>query len=125
MILNSQVYDTEGNKLKNTLKTFGEIVSQFEHDKITGIISKNYPIFNEETKQVISNFFINLFNKNTQGVSLLRARQQYIANKMQKIVEAQVKNATTDLRTAHIDLQSSLAISSYLLFGKPWKKIIS
>ncbi|MFW9827417.1 MAG: hypothetical protein ACFFEY_07500 [Candidatus Thorarchaeota archaeon] len=125
IIFNSQVYDIEGNKLKNTLKTFGEIVSQFDHDKITGIISKNYPIFNGETKQVISNFFINLFNKNSQGISLLRARQQCIANKMQKIVEEQVKNALTDLGTTHIDLRSSLAISSYLLFGKPWKKIIS
>ncbi|MFX1389787.1 MAG: hypothetical protein ACFE9Z_06990 [Promethearchaeota archaeon] len=124
IIFNSQVYDIEGKKLRNTLRTFGEIVAQFDYDKITGIISKNYPIFNDETKQIISNFFINLFKNNSQGISLLKARQQCIANKMEKIVEEQVRNITTESGTTHIDLRSSLAISSYLLFGKPWKKII-
>jgi hypothetical protein len=125
IIFNSQVYDIEGRKQKNTLTTFGEIVSQFNHDEITGIVSKNYPIFNEETKQIISNFLINLFNNYSLGNSLLKARQQCIANNMEKIVEKQVKKSSTELSTTHIDLRSSLAISSYLLFGKPWKKIIS
>ena len=123
IFFNSQVYDIDGKKLRNTLKTFGETVAQFDYNKITGIVSKNYPIFNDETKQIISNFFINLFNKESQGVSLLRARQQSIASKMEKIIEEQVKDSSEGISTTHIDLRSSLAISSYLLFGKPWKKI--
>jgi len=125
IFFNSQVYDIEGKRLRNTLRNFGEIVAQFDYNKITGIVSKNYPIFNDETKQIISNFFINFFNKNSQGVSLLKARQQSIASKMEKLIEEQVKDSTSEMGTTHIDLRSSLAISSYLLFGKPWKKIWS
>ncbi len=123
IFFNSQVYDIEGKKLRNTLRTFGEIVSQFDYNKITGIVSKNYPIFNEETKQIIANFFLNFFNQNSQGVSLLKARQKCIAAKMVKLVEQQVKEPDTETGIKHIDLRSSLAISSYLLFGEPWKKI--
>ncbi|MFW9999658.1 MAG: hypothetical protein ACFE9Q_00390 [Candidatus Hodarchaeota archaeon] len=120
IFFNAQVYDIEGKKLRNTLRYFGEIVAQFDYNKITGIVSKNYPIFNDETKQIISDFFINLFNNNSQGVSLLKARQQSIANKMEKLIEEQVKDSISEMGTTHIDLRSSLAISSYLLFGKPW-----
>ena len=123
IFFNSQIYDTDGIKLRNTLTNFGEIVAQFDYNKIIGIVSKNYPIFNEETKQIIASFFINLFNENSQGVSLLKARQQCIASKMEKILEQQVKDSSSDMGTTRIDLRSSLAISSYLLFGKPWKKI--
>ncbi|MFX0103935.1 MAG: hypothetical protein ACFE75_00395 [Candidatus Hodarchaeota archaeon] len=123
IFFNSQVYNIEGKRIRNTLKTFGEIVSQFDYNKITGIISKNYPIFNNETKQIISNFFINLFNNKSQGVSLLKARQKCIASKMESILEQQVKDATSEIGITRIDLRSSLAISSYLLFGKPWKRI--
>ncbi len=123
IFFNSQIYDINGKKLRNTLTVFGEIVAQFDYNKITGIISKNYPIFNDETKQIISNFFINLFNDNNQGISLLKARQQCIASKMEKILEQQVRDSSSDMSTTRIDLRSSLAISSYLLFGKPWRKV--
>jgi len=123
IFFNSQIYDIDGIKLRNTLTNLGEIVAQFDYNKITGIVSKNYPIFNDETKQIISSFFVNLFNENSQGVSLLKARQQCIASKMEKILEQQVKDSSSDMGTTRIDLRSSLAISSYLLFGKPWRKI--
>ncbi|MFX1417564.1 MAG: hypothetical protein ACFE9N_01455 [Promethearchaeota archaeon] len=125
IFFNSQVYDIEGNKLRNTLRNFGEIVAQFDYNKIIGVISKNYPIFNDETKQIISNFFMNFFDHNSQGVSLLKARQKCIATKMEKLVEQQVNEPDSQSGIKHIDLRSSLAISSYLLFGKPWKKIRS
>ena len=76
-------------------------------------------------EQIISNFFVNFFNSISQGDSLLKARQQCIANKMEKVVEEQIKTSTTAIGTTHIDLRSSLAISSYLLFGAPWKGINS
>jgi len=125
IFFNSQIYDIEGKKLRNMLGAFGEIVAQFDYNKITGIISKNYPIFNNETKQIISSFFINFFDNNSQGVSLLKARQQCIASKMEKLLEQQVKDSPAETGTTRIDLRSSLAISSYLLFGKPWKKMSS
>ena len=119
LFLNSQIFDIEGQKQRNVLRTSGEMVSQFNQDKITGIIVRPYPLFNEETKEIISQFFLNLLRNNSQGVSLLKARQQCISNKMEKVVEEQFKEGGT----TRIDLRSSLAVSSYLLFGQPWKKL--
>jgi hypothetical protein len=44
---------------------------------------------------------------------------------MENVLEQQVKDSTSETGITRIDLRSSLAISSYLLFGKPWKKINS
>ena len=123
LFFNAQIFDIEGQKLKNVIRTSGEMVSQFNQDKITGIIVRPYPLFNEETKEIIAEFFLNLLRNNSQGVSLLKARQQCISNKMEKMVEEQFKDTSKEGGTTRIDLRSSLAVSSYLLFGHPWKKI--
>jgi len=123
LFFNSQIYDVQGKKLRNVLRTFGEIVENFDYDRIIGIISRNYPIFDSETNEIITNFYTNLFNHHSQGVSLLKARQACMANKMTKLVEQKFKNLSAEEGTKSIDLESSLAISSYMLFGKPWKKL--
>ncbi|KKN30777.1 hypothetical protein LCGC14_0830620 [marine sediment metagenome] len=123
LFFNTQIYDTEGNKQKNVLKTFGEIVYQFDFRKITGILTRNFPLFNPSTKEICAIFFNNLLNKINQGASLLKARQQCIANKIEKIVGQSRPDSTSLKGTKKIDLRSSLAISSFLLFGKPWRKI--
>ncbi|MFX0076838.1 MAG: hypothetical protein ACFE96_15445 [Candidatus Hermodarchaeota archaeon] len=123
LFYNSQIYNTQGEKMKNVLRTFGEIVENFDYEKIVGIMSRNYPIFDSETNEIISNFYSNLFNQNSQGVSLLKARQVCMANKMTKLVEQQFEELSAEDGTKSIDLESSLAISSYMLFGKPWKKL--
>jgi hypothetical protein len=123
LFFNSQIYDTQGNKLKNVLRTFGEIVENFDYERIIGIMSRNYPIFDSETNEIIANFYKNLFNQNSQGISLLKARQACMANKMAKLVEQKFKDLSAEEGTKNIDLESSLAISSYMLFGKPWKKL--
>jgi len=123
LFFNSQMYDVEGKELKNILKTLGDIVEQFDYDLITGIVTRTNPVFNEETKQIITNFYLNLFNNFSQGVSLLKARQECMANRMTKLVELTFDNLTDEKGSVHIDLQNSLAISSYILFGKPWKRL--
>ena len=123
LFFNSQIYDVEGKKLKNATRTFGKIVEHFDYDKIIGIISRNYPIFDDETKEIIANFYVNLFSYRSQGVSLLKARQACMANKMTKLVEQNFKDLSATDSTKSIDLKGSLAISSYMLFGKPWKKL--
>jgi len=123
LFFNAQIFDIEGQKLRNVIRTSGEMVTQFNQDKITGIIVRPYPLFNEETKEIISEFFLNLLRNNSQGVSLLKARQQCISNKMEKMVEEQFKDTSIEGGITRIDLRSSLAVSSYLLFGQPWKKI--
>ncbi|MFW9822384.1 MAG: hypothetical protein ACFFE4_05590 [Candidatus Thorarchaeota archaeon] len=123
LFFNAQIFDIEGQKLRNVIRPFGEIVRQFNQEEITGIIVRPYPLFNEETKEIISQFFLNLLRNRSQGVSLLKARQQCIANKMEKMVEEQSKDTSMEDGSLKIDLRSSLAVSSYLLFGKPWKKI--
>ncbi|MBY9010662.1 MAG: hypothetical protein KGD74_12415 [Candidatus Lokiarchaeota archaeon] len=123
LFFNSQIYDTDGKKLKNVLRTFGEIVEYFDYERITGVMSRNYPIFNDETKEIIANFYINLFNDFSQGVSLMKARQTCMANKMTKLVEKKFDELSAEEGVKNIDLEGSLAISSYMLFGKPWKKL--
>lgn len=123
LFFNAQIFDIEGQKLKNVLRTFGEIVAQFDQNKITGILCRNYPLFNEETKQIISNFYENLFKDYSQGVSLLKARQQCVSERMADAVEQQIKDSRTMEGIQRIDLRSSLAVSSYLLFGQPWKEL--
>jgi len=123
LFFNSQIYDIEGKKLKNVLRTFGEIVEYFDYERITGIMSRNYPIFNDETKEIIANFYINLFNDFSQGVSLLKARQACMAKKITDLVEKQFNELTANESVKNIDLESSLAISSFIIFGRPWKKI--
>jgi len=123
LFFNSQIYDVQGKKLRNVLRTFGEIVENFDYDRIIGIISRNYPIFDNETNEIIANFYSNLFNHHSQGVSLLKARQACMANKMTKLVELKFKDLSAEEGTKSIDLESSLAISSFILFGNPWKKI--
>jgi len=96
LFFNAQVFDIEGERLNNILKNFGEIIRQFDYNRITGIISRTIPFFNEDTRNVIVNFYMNLFNNETQGTSLLKARQQ---------------------------CKSGIAISSFIYFGEPWKKL--
>jgi hypothetical protein len=123
LFFNSQIYDTQGTKLKNVLRTFGEIVENFDYERIIGIMSRTYPIFDNETNEIIANFYNNLFNHHSQGVSLLKARQACMANKMTKLVEEKFKDLSAEEGTKSIDLESSLAISSFVLYGKPWKTI--
>ncbi|TFG25892.1 MAG: hypothetical protein EU532_11160 [Promethearchaeota archaeon] len=94
LFFNVQIFDMNGIRLRNVLRTFGEIIRQFNFDRITGIISRIYPLFNESTREIMSNFYINLFENNTLAEALLNARKQ---------------------------CKSGLAISSFILFGKPWK----
>ena len=123
LFFNSQIYDTEGKKLKNVLRTFGEIVEYFDYERITGIMSRNYPIFNDETKEIIANFYINLFNDFSQGVSLLKARQACMSNKMTKLVEKKFDELSAEEGAKNIDLEGSTAISSFIIYGKPWRKL--
>ena len=123
LFFNSQIYDTQGKKLKNVLRTFGEIVENFDYERIVGIMSRNYPIFDSETNEIIANFYSNLFNQFSQGISLLKARQACMANRMTALVEQKFKDLSVEEGTKNIDLESSLAISSYMLFGKPWKRL--
>ncbi|MFX1406792.1 MAG: hypothetical protein ACFFBW_07550 [Promethearchaeota archaeon] len=124
LFFNSQVFDVKGEKLQNVLRPFGEIAQNFNYNKITGIISRNYPIFDDETKEISANFYIHLFKNYSQGIALLKARQECMAKKMTKLVEEKFQTLSEEEGIINIDLESSLAISSYILFGKPWKTII-
>ncbi len=115
IFLNTQIYDVDGKKLSNTLRPIGEIVAHFNYEKITGIVSKNYPIFDPESKEIVANFYINLFRNSSQGVALLKARQQCIAKRT--TVEA------VQQKQALVSIMSSFSVFSYILFGRPWKKL--
>ena len=96
LFFDAQFFHVEGKRLKNTLKIFGEIVSQFNYNQISGIIYQAHSLFNEDTRNIMANFYFNLFNNDSQGIALLKARQQ---------------------------CKSGIAISSFVHFGIPWKKL--
>jgi hypothetical protein len=111
LFFNTQIYDVDGKKLTNPLRAIGEIVAHFDYNRITGLVSKNYPIFDNESKEIVANFYISLFRNTSQGVALLKARQQCMAKRTSEGMD--------------IGVITSLAISSYILFGRPWKKLSS
>lgn len=123
LFFNVQIFDVDGEKIKNTLKYFGEIVAQFNYNKIIGIISRNYPIFNKETKEIVANFYVNLLKNRSQGVGLLKARQECMARKTVEIAEQKFKNLAAEEGIKNISLENSYSISSYILFGMPWKRL--
>ena len=102
-----------------------EGVYQFDDDRITGILSRNFPLFNQSTRDIFASFFTHLLNENNQGVSLLRARQESITSKTARDMEQKMTDGPPKEVTRRIDLRSSLAVASFLLFGRPWKKIRS
>ncbi|MHA1490229.1 MAG: hypothetical protein ACTSRI_11315 [Promethearchaeota archaeon] len=123
LFFNTQIYDIEGKKIKNTLRIFGEIVAQFDYTNITGVIFRNYPIFNEDTKEIMANFYVNFFKHMSQGEALLKARQQCMAKKAVNLAEHQIQSMESDEGIFNISIESNLAISSFVLFGKPEKKL--
>ena len=96
LFFNVQFYTLDGKKLKNPLRKFGELFKPFDFNIITGIIVRSLPLFNEDTRSIIANFYVNLFNNNTQGISLIAARKE---------------------------CKNSLATASFIQFGKPWKRL--
>jgi len=121
LFFNTQIYDINGVLYRNTLKIFSEIVAGFHTDSITGMISRIVPLFSNETKNMIANFYINLFSNNSQGVALLKARQQSLSKNPLETVKKQLENTSTE--SEEIDSSNLEAIFSFLLFGKPWEKL--
>jgi hypothetical protein len=46
-----------------------------------------------------------------------------MANKMTKLVEKKFDELSVEEGIKNIDLESSLAISSFVIYGRPWKKL--
>jgi hypothetical protein len=124
LFFNVQIYDLNRRRFNDGLNSFGEIVEKFNYNKITGIITKIYPIFNDETKFITANFYINLFNNNNQGNSLLKSRMQLLEKKKVGIIEDIAKELDAENVIKKIGIESIVPINSLILFGKPWKKLI-
>ncbi|MHA1668983.1 MAG: hypothetical protein ACTSV5_00240 [Promethearchaeota archaeon] len=123
LFFNSQLFDVKGNKIRNVLKKFGDIMKEFDHNYTTGIMARSMPIFDEETQEISSNFYVNLLKNSSQGVGLLKARQECMSKKMTLVIEEELKDLKEDEGNVNVDLRNSQAISSFILYGKPWKKL--
>jgi len=123
LFFNTQLYDNEGNHIEDELRSFGEIISHFRFNDIVGIVSRNFPIFNNETKNIIANFFSSLFKDKSLGISLLLARQKCIADRTTKFLQEQISKSEKKEKDKHINIENSHAISSFILYGEPWKHL--
>lgn len=123
LFFNSQLFDVKGKKIRNVLKRFGDIMKEFDHNYTTGIIARSMPIFDQETQEISSNFYINLLKHSTQGFALLKARQECMSKKMTLAIEEELKDLKEEEGSVNTDLRNSQAISSFILYGNPWKKL--
>ncbi|MBY9003771.1 MAG: hypothetical protein KGD73_07350 [Candidatus Lokiarchaeota archaeon] len=123
LFFNSQLFDVKGKKIRNVLRRFGDIMKDFDHNYTTGIIARSIPIFDEETQEISSNFYVNLLKSSSQGVALLKARQECISKKMTLAIEEELKDLKEEEGSVNTDLRNSQAISSFILYGNPWKKL--
>ncbi|MHA1191413.1 MAG: hypothetical protein ACTSP9_03855 [Promethearchaeota archaeon] len=96
-------------------------MKEFDHNYTTGIIARSLPIFDEETQEISSNFYVNLLKHSSQGVALLKARQECMSKKMTLVIEEELKDLKEDEGSVNTDLRNSQAISSFILYAKPWK----
>ncbi len=113
---NTQIFDINGKRLNNAFLTFSEITTQFDYNHILGVIARSYPIFNKEVKELVTDFYVNLLNGNSQGVALLKARQEYMSKKSAELTELRW---SVDEEIKNI----ALIMSSFELYGKPWEKL--
>jgi hypothetical protein len=126
IFFDTQIFDRNGNRLKEGLGYFSEIISKFNFNNIKGIICRNYPEFSSETKSLILDFFNNLFKKNSIGISLLKARDVLLP-KVPKLIKQQLdgeKPPDPDIdKSKNVTLENCQAFLSFLFFGEPWQKL--
>ena len=123
LFFNAQIYDIDGIRKRNTMKLYGEILSNLDFDRVISLIARNYPVFDEDTKVIITYFYENILNGLSQGVALLKARQQYVAKLKINLEGQPAKNLEQKEAFRKINLEAGLAIASFVLFGNPTKKI--
>ena len=104
LFFDAQIYNIDGMRLINTMHIFSEIIAQFDYNHIVGVMIKNYPVFNSETRGIITRFYTNLLSKNNQGISLLKA-------------------LTKDQSLKTFESDNLLAMTSFTLFGSPWNML--
>ncbi len=123
IFFNTQLFDTKGERLANAMRAFGEIMKNFDLNLTCGVLAKVIPIFDDETQTITSNFYIHFLNELSQGISLLKARQECMVNRLERLIEQDLKSLDDAEGSKHITIQNSKSISSFILYGKPWKKI--
>ena len=102
LFFDAQIFDTEGIKINNNVKILGELFSYFSSKNLKGIISRSLPIFTNEARNIIADFYHYYLNKNNQGISLLRALSK-------------------DHSKQTIEKNEETILTSFILFGSPWK----
>ena len=127
IFLDIKLFDNHGTPINNPLQHISKVMRKLNFNNIKGILTRINPEFNKETKQIISEFFINLLKANNMGISLFKARKTSITDTFPKLIK-QEDNALKKSRMGN-DKESEVIIKdiqpslSFLLFGEPWKKL--
>ncbi|TXT65696.1 MAG: hypothetical protein BAJALOKI1v1_390016 [Promethearchaeota archaeon] len=126
LFFDTQMFDREGNKLKEGLAYISEIISELNYNNIKGVVCRHYPEFDTETKKMINKFFTNLFEKNSLGISLLKAREVFLP-KIPKLIKQQLdagKTVDPDIdKSKNVTIENSQQYLGFLIFGEPWNKL--
>jgi hypothetical protein len=126
LFFDTQMFDRKGKRLKETFGYFSEIISQLNFNNVKGVIYRNFTNFNTDTKKIISEIFNNLFDDNSLGISLLKARE-ILLPKIPKLIKKQLdkeKPVDPDIdKSKNVNLENTQKYLSFLLFGEPWNKL--
>ena len=118
IFFNVRIFNLLGDQLPSNLKVISKIIQNFDQNEITGIIVRILYEFNDNTRQLISNIYNNLTDGFSQGISVLKARQKILLNKVASNVDQKEIDIQQDM-----NVESIIAFNSFLLFGKPWKML--
>lgn len=113
LFLNVRCFNLSGNLIQSNLQVLPKIIKSIEKNSVAGIISRTYPIFTDESKEMIINFYNDLTSGLSLGHSFLLARQKSLLS----------KNSSGGVQSSptNISLESLFAVNSFILFGKPWR----
>jgi hypothetical protein len=127
IFLDIKLFDNHGTPINNPLEYISKILRKLNFNNIKGILTRINPEFNKETKQVISEFFINLLKANNMGISLFKARKKSIADTFPSLINKEEsplkKPRNRDENESEVTIKDIQPSLSFLLFGEPWKKL--
>lgn len=122
IFLDIQVFDIDGNKIKNPIKTFRAITSIVQMKNFLGIVIRISSDNNKSYEKIIASFYKNLIKGERLGYSILNARKENLTSDVLTKLENDVDRMTADDNNSS-EYRDFFIIPNYLVFGLPWDRL--
>ncbi|MGV9199771.1 MAG: CHAT domain-containing protein, partial [Promethearchaeia archaeon] len=108
LVFDTQMFNAMGDQIFDMLKAFSQIAQIFDYNLISGVLVRNFLMFNDSTKNLMQNFYTYLAKNDAQGLALLKARKDLFSTDQGKV-------------SIQMEMKKILTLCSFTLFGNPWK----